>query len=76
MSDIRRILLEGYPTVVQRDGDDLVARDGRRVAIDDAVHLPPAEPTKIICCHLNHVSRVQEFGVSLPPAPTYFHKPV
>jgi 5-oxopent-3-ene-1,2,5-tricarboxylate decarboxylase/2-hydroxyhepta-2,4-diene-1,7-dioate isomerase len=34
------------------------------------------EPTKIICCHLNHISRVQEFGVSLPPAPTYFHKPV
>ena len=32
--------------------------------------------TKIICCHLNHVSRVQEFGVSLPPAPTYFHKPI
>jgi 5-oxopent-3-ene-1,2,5-tricarboxylate decarboxylase/2-hydroxyhepta-2,4-diene-1,7-dioate isomerase len=26
--------------------------------------------------HLNHVSRVREFGVSLPPAPTYFHKPI
>lgn len=76
MADIRRILLDGYPTVMVREGDTLVARDGRSIAVDDAVHLSPVEPTKIICCHLNHVSRVQEFGVSLPPAPTYFHKPV
>jgi 5-oxopent-3-ene-1,2,5-tricarboxylate decarboxylase/2-hydroxyhepta-2,4-diene-1,7-dioate isomerase len=26
--------------------------------------------------HLNHQSRVTEFGATLPPAPTYFHKPV
>jgi len=80
MTDIRRILLDGYPTVVVRETVDgierLVARDGRTVQADAAVHLPPVEPTKIICCHLNHVSRVREFGVSLPPAPTYFHKPV
>ena len=76
MADIRRILLDGYATVMVREGDLLVARDGRTVAVDQAVHLPPVEPTKIICCHLNHVSRVKEFGVSLPPAPTYFHKPV
>jgi 5-oxopent-3-ene-1,2,5-tricarboxylate decarboxylase/2-hydroxyhepta-2,4-diene-1,7-dioate isomerase len=25
--------------------------------------------------HLNHRSRVTEFGATLPPAPTYFHKP-
>jgi 5-oxopent-3-ene-1,2,5-tricarboxylate decarboxylase / 2-hydroxyhepta-2,4-diene-1,7-dioate isomerase len=74
--EIRRILLDGSATTVVCDGDVLVARDGRRVAIDDAVHLPPVEPTKILCCHLNHVSRVREFGVSLPPAPTYFHKPI
>ena len=76
MADIRRILLDGYPTVMVREGDHLVARDGRSIAVDDAVHLSPVEPTKIICCHLNHVSRVLEFGVSLPPAPTYFHKPI
>ena len=76
MADIRRILLDGYPTVMLREHDTLVARDGRTVGVDDAVHLSPVEPTKIICCHLNHISRVQEFGVSLPPAPTYFHKPV
>lgn len=76
MADIRRVLLDGYPTVMTREGDALVAADGRTVAVDDAVHLAPVEPTKIICCHLNHISRVHEFGVSLPPAPTYFHKPI
>jgi 5-oxopent-3-ene-1,2,5-tricarboxylate decarboxylase/2-hydroxyhepta-2,4-diene-1,7-dioate isomerase len=76
MADVRRILLDGYPTVMVREGQHLVARDGRTIGVDAAVHLPPVEPTKIICCHLNHISRVREFGVSLPPAPTYFHKPV
>ena len=46
------------------------------VAIDDAVHLSPVEPTKIIAIHLNYTSRVDEFMTKLPPAPTYFHKPV
>ncbi len=36
----------------------LVAADGRSVAVDEAVHLPPVEPTKIICVHLNYASRV------------------
>ena len=76
MADIRRVLLDGYPTVMVREGDTLVAADGRSVSVTDAVHLSPVEPTKIICCHLNHISRVHEFGVSLPPAPTYFHKPI
>jgi 5-oxopent-3-ene-1,2,5-tricarboxylate decarboxylase/2-hydroxyhepta-2,4-diene-1,7-dioate isomerase len=40
------------------------------------VHLPPVVPTKIIAVHLNHRSRVAEFGATLPPAPTYFHKPI
>ncbi|MHB1929765.1 MAG: fumarylacetoacetate hydrolase family protein [Acidimicrobiales bacterium] len=75
-TETRRILLHGSVTEVSVDGDELEAPDGRRVAIAEAVHLPPVEPTKIICCHLNHISRVREFGGSLPPAPTYFHKPV
>ncbi len=74
--EFRRILLDGYPTDVVLDGDSLVARDGRRVEARQATHLPPVSPTKIICCHLNHISRVREFGVQLPPAPTYFHKPI
>lgn len=75
-TETRRILIDGFTALVTRDGNELVAADGRRVNAATAVHLPPVEPTKIICCHLNHVSRVHEFGVSLPPAPTYFHKPV
>ena len=76
MPEYRRILLEGAVTPVVVDGDALVAGDGRRVAEAEAVHLPPSEPSKILCVHLNHISRVQEFQTSLPPAPTYFHKPV
>ena len=74
--EYRRILLEGYPTTVVRDGDSLVARDGRRVEAASAIHLAPVTPSKILCCHLNHISRVREFGIDLAPAPTYFQKPV
>ena len=76
MTEVRRILLGGYPTEVTPDGDELVALDGRRVAIVDAIHLAPSEPTKIICVHLNYSSRVDEFMTKLPAAPTYFHKPI
>ena len=74
--ETRRILLDGVATEVARDGEELVAADGRRVATDAAVHLAPCEPTKIVCVHLNYESRVKEFLATLPPAPTYFHKPV
>jgi 5-oxopent-3-ene-1,2,5-tricarboxylate decarboxylase/2-hydroxyhepta-2,4-diene-1,7-dioate isomerase len=76
VTEYRRILLDGYPTQVLRDGDNLVANDGRVVAIADAIHLAPAEPTKIIAVHLNFDSRTQEFMTKLPAAPTYFHKPI
>ena len=76
MTELRRILLDGAAIEVRREGDDLVAGDGRRVVAEGAVHLPPVLPTKIIAVHLNHHSRVTEFGATLPPAPTYFHKPV
>ncbi|WP_126173800.1 fumarylacetoacetate hydrolase family protein [Altericroceibacterium xinjiangense] len=74
--EYRRILLDGYPILATREGDELVTRDGRSIGIDDAVHLPPVAPSKIICVHLNYHSRVDEFITKLPPAPTYFHKPV
>ncbi len=80
MTEYRRILLDGYATEVVRQldsgRDELVAGDGRRVVTAEARHLPPVEPTKIICVHLNYRSRVEEFMARLPPAPTYFHKPV
>jgi 5-oxopent-3-ene-1,2,5-tricarboxylate decarboxylase/2-hydroxyhepta-2,4-diene-1,7-dioate isomerase len=74
--EYRRILLDGNVVEVVRDGDILIAADGRRVETATATHLAPVSPTKILCCHLNHVSRVREFGISLPPAPTWFQKPV
>ena len=76
MTEYRRILLDGACVQVVRDGDELVAGDGRRLAVAEAVHLPPCAPTKIVAVHLNHSSRVAEFGARLPAAPTYFHKPV
>lgn len=75
MAEYRRILLRDRPTRVHVEGNDLVTQEGERVAIDDAHHLAPVEPTKIIATHLTYRSRVDEFMTKLPPAPTYFHKP-
>lgn len=75
-TEYRRILLDGYPILTTRQGDELVTKDGRSVGVDEAVHLAPCNPSKIICVHLNYESRVKEFITKLPPAPTYFHKPV
>ena len=74
--ETRRILLGGAVTEVVREGDTLVAQDGRRIACDEAVHLPPVEPSKIICAHLNYWNRVEELKTDCPPAPNYFHKPI
>jgi len=74
--ETRRIVLDGEPTTVTRQGNELIAPDGRRVPAEEAMHLAPCEPTKIICIHLNYGSRVREFLAKMPPAPTYFHKPI
>ena len=76
MTEYRRIVLDGVAVQVERHGDELRASDGRIVGVDEAVHLPPTEPTKIIAVHLNYPSRSDEFMTKLPPAPTYFHKPI
>ncbi len=76
MAEYRRILLDGTPTRVRREGDDLVTADGRRVSAAGAAHLPPTVPSKILAVHLNYRSRVEEFMTRLPPAPTYFQKPL
>jgi 5-oxopent-3-ene-1,2,5-tricarboxylate decarboxylase / 2-hydroxyhepta-2,4-diene-1,7-dioate isomerase len=75
MTEYRRILLDGAAVEVIRNGDFLHAADGRVVDVDDAVHLPPVVPTKIVAVHLNYRSRAEEFQSSWPLAPTYFHKP-
>jgi 5-oxopent-3-ene-1,2,5-tricarboxylate decarboxylase / 2-hydroxyhepta-2,4-diene-1,7-dioate isomerase len=74
--ETRRIVLDGEPTTVTRQGNELIAPDGRRVPAEEAMHLAPCEPTKIICIHLNYESRVREFMAKMPLAPTYFHKPI
>ena len=61
MAEHRRIVLNGAVTPVLVAGDELVAGDGRHIATADAVNLPPCEPSKILCVHLNHISRVREF---------------
>jgi 5-oxopent-3-ene-1,2,5-tricarboxylate decarboxylase/2-hydroxyhepta-2,4-diene-1,7-dioate isomerase len=76
MTEYRRILLDGAPVQVVRRGDLLIAPDGRETTAAGAIHLPPAEPSKIIAVHLNYASRTHEFMTRLPAAPTYFHKPV
>jgi 5-oxopent-3-ene-1,2,5-tricarboxylate decarboxylase/2-hydroxyhepta-2,4-diene-1,7-dioate isomerase len=75
MPEYRRILLDGAVVEVRREGGELLAGDGRRVRIEDAHHLPPVVAGKIVAVHLNHRSRVEEFRITLAPAPTYFHKP-
>ncbi len=76
LREFRRILLDGNVVDVVCRGESLLAHDGREVAISEAVHLPPVTPSKIVCVHLNYSSRVAEMMTTLPPAPTYFHKPV
>ena len=73
--ETRRILLDGAVVDVRREGDELVAQDGRRILCERAVHLAPVEPTKIICAHLNYRDRLAELKATCPPAPNYFYKP-
>jgi 5-oxopent-3-ene-1,2,5-tricarboxylate decarboxylase / 2-hydroxyhepta-2,4-diene-1,7-dioate isomerase len=74
--ETRRILIDGLPTTVVVEAGFGVATDTRRIPLTEAQHLSPCRPTKIICIHLNYESRVKEFQATLPPAPTYFHKPI
>jgi len=73
--EYRRILLDGNIVRVRREGNELVAADGRSTTVELAQHLSPVQPGKIIAVHLNYRSRVTEFGISLPSSPTYFSKP-
>lgn len=75
MPEYRRILLDGNIVRVRREGNELVAADGRSTTVELAQHLSPVQPGKIIAVHLNYRSRVTEFGISLPSSPTYFSKP-
>ena len=74
----RRVLWHGsaYWTTMQDDGS-LRLDDGRIASVEDVIHLPPCEPTKIICVHLSYSSRGMETRNKAKPTetPTYFTKP-
>jgi 5-oxopent-3-ene-1,2,5-tricarboxylate decarboxylase/2-hydroxyhepta-2,4-diene-1,7-dioate isomerase len=75
--ELRRILDGGTPqwVTVSSDGGELVLMNGRRVAEATATYLPPCDPTKILCIHLNYDSRRVEFRAPALTTPTYFQKP-
>ncbi|HXZ68488.1 MAG TPA: fumarylacetoacetate hydrolase family protein [Alphaproteobacteria bacterium] len=75
MIETRRILLHGAAVEMSCEGDQLIAQDGRKIAADQAQHLPPVTPSKIICAHLNFRNRLEELKAVCPPAPNYFIKP-
>jgi 5-oxopent-3-ene-1,2,5-tricarboxylate decarboxylase/2-hydroxyhepta-2,4-diene-1,7-dioate isomerase len=75
VSETRRVVLDDAIVQMQRRGNWLVAADGRQIECNRAVHLPPVEPSKIICAHLNYRNRVEELKTSAGPAPNYFYKP-
>jgi len=74
--ETRRVLLNGVIAEIEARGAMLIAPDGRSVPAAEAVHLPPSEPTKIICVHLNFMSRVDELKTTCPDTPSYFQKPL
>ncbi|RKR31377.1 MULTISPECIES: fumarylacetoacetate hydrolase family protein [Paraburkholderia] len=75
----RRVLVNGSPCWGTMT-DDLRLRldDGRVVDTGAVQHLPPCDPTKIICVHLSYSSRGVETRNNPKPTltPTYFTKPI
>ena len=76
MTEYRRILVDGTARQVEVHDGASTWLDGRRIALEHSVHLPPVTPGKMVCVHLNFRSRLEELGRKQPPSPTYFWKPV
>ena len=75
--ELRRVIFAGSIHWCTVTDAGLALDDGRTVAESEVQHLPPCDPTKIICPHGNYRSRWYEFGgEGEPTTPTYFHKPV
>ena len=75
MTEFRRLIIDGIVRTVEVRDNEFKLVDGSRRSVTDAIHLPPVEPTKIVCVHLNYRSRLDELSRKKPPAPTYFWKP-
>lgn len=69
-------MVDGTVVDVTLESGRLRAADGRTFDPESVRHLPPVQPTKVICVHLNYRDRAEELGFPELPAPTYFHKPV
>ncbi|MEH2535216.1 5-oxopent-3-ene-1,2,5-tricarboxylate decarboxylase/2-hydroxyhepta-2,4-diene-1,7-dioate isomerase [Bradyrhizobium sp. AZCC 1588] len=80
--ELRRVIFNGSLHFAVPEDDRLRLDDGRLVAMGEAIHLAPCTPSKIICLHLNYMSRYFELrgkrhdDKSLYGTPTYFMKPV
>ena len=75
----RRLLVDASPCWASvGENQKISLEDGRRLDAETLVHLPPCEPTKIICVHLSYSSRGIESRNTVKPTetPTYFMKPV
>lgn len=77
-SEMRHVVHGGSTYWAAYENGELRLQDGRLIPEREVTYLPPCAPTKIICIHLNYMSRLYEFtGANKPPAtPTYFQKPV
>ena len=75
MPEFHRLLISGVPRTVEVSEEQFTWIDGSRRSAADAIHLPPAIPSKIACVHLNYRSRLEELSRKQPPSPTYFWKP-
>ena len=76
--EVRRVMKGGSEYWVEFKDGRIHFADGRTADEKDVVHLPPCTPTKIICVHVNYISRYFEFNnTRVPPkTPTYFQKPL
>jgi 5-oxopent-3-ene-1,2,5-tricarboxylate decarboxylase / 2-hydroxyhepta-2,4-diene-1,7-dioate isomerase len=76
--EVRHVVKDGSTYWVEFKDGRIVFGDGRTCGEDEVVHLPPCDPTKIICVHVNYISRYYEFNnTHTPPkSPTYFQKPL
>jgi hypothetical protein len=72
--EVRHLVKDGSEYWVEFKDGRIVFSDGRTCGEDEVVHLPPCDPTKIICVHVNYISRYCEFNnTHTPPkSTTYF----
>jgi 2-keto-4-pentenoate hydratase/2-oxohepta-3-ene-1,7-dioic acid hydratase in catechol pathway len=70
-----RIILEGSEVDAVIEGEDAIARDGRRVSLEAVRFAPPCLPTKVVCVGLNYRDHAAEMGVEIPKDALLFLKP-